>query len=125
MKDEDWTLDQDCTDLQAVDTFAVFTAAVDPLEVVFPAPPVVLDGVNIVDDGGIQSPVEGVWRMRLPGLGFEQVLDPAASIREPLPQAVRVHLPLDQLLPQHPLGDDAGPLAADGARVAQRPRVQE
>ena len=76
MKDEDWTLDQDCTDLQAVDTFAVFTAAVDPLEVVFPAPPVVLDGVDVLDDAGVESPIEGVRGVRLPGLRFEQVLDP-------------------------------------------------
>ena len=81
--------------------------------------------INIFDDGGVEAPVERVRRVGLPRLGFEQVLDPVPSVCQPLPQTVRVHLPLNQLLPQHPLGDDAGPLAADGARVAQRPRVQE
>ena len=32
--------------LEAVDTLAVLTPAVDPLEVVLPAPPVVLDGLQ-------------------------------------------------------------------------------
>ena len=63
--------------------------------------------------------------MRLPRLGFEQVLDPVPPVCQALPQTVRVHLPLNQLLPEHPLGDDPGPLLADGPRGAERLGVQE
>ena len=63
--------------------------------------------------------------MGLPRLGFEQVLDPVPSVGEALPQTVGVDLPLDQLLPEHPLGDDPGPLLADGPRGAERLGVQE
>ena len=48
-----------------------------------------------------------------------------SPVREALPQTVGVALPLDQLLPEHPLGDDAGPLLGHGAGVAQGARVQE
>ena len=46
------------THLQTIHSLAVLTPAVDPLQVVFPASPVVLDGVNIFDDGWVESPVE-------------------------------------------------------------------
>ena len=46
-------------------------------------------------------------------------------VREPLPQTVGVDLPLYQLLPEHPLGDDPGPLPGHGAGVTQGPGVQE
>ena len=81
--------------------------------------------INILDDGGVKSSVEGMRRMRFPRIRFEQVLNPPPSISQPLPQAVCVHLPLYQLLPQHPLGDDPQPLLADQLSCAQRPGVQE
>ena len=81
--------------------------------------------INIFDDGGVEAPVERVRRMGLPRLGFEQVLDPVPSVRQALPQAVGVDLPLDQFLPQHPLRDDPGPLLADGPGCTERLGVQE
>lgn len=63
--------------------------------------------------------------VRLPRFGFEEVLDPAASVRQPPPQTVRIHFPLYQLLPQHPLRDDTTPLLAHKLRRAQRASVQE
>ena len=48
-----------------------------------------------------------------------------SPIREPLPQTVCVDLPLYQLLPEHPLRDDPGPLPGHGAGVTQGPGVQE
>ena len=81
--------------------------------------------INIFDDGGVEAPVERVRRVRLPWLGFEQVLDPVTSVRQALPQTVGVHLPLYQLLPEHTLGDDPGPLLADCSRCTERLGVQE
>ena len=89
--------------LQTVHPLAVLTPAVDPLQVVLPAPPVVLDSVNVLDDAGVQSPIEGVGWVSLPGFRFEQVLNPPSPVREPLPQTVGVDLPFYQLLPEHPL----------------------
>ena len=63
--------------------------------------------------------------MRLPRLGFEQVLDPVPSVSQAFPQTVRVDLPLNQLLPEHPLGDDASPLLADSPGGTERLGVQE
>ena len=65
--------------LKAVHALAVLAPAVDSLQIMLPAPPVVLDGVNVLDDAGIQSPVEGMGWMRLPGLRFEQVLNPPTN----------------------------------------------
>ena len=50
--------ESDNSHLQTIHSLAVLTPAVDPLQVVFPASPVVLDGVNIFDDGWVESPVE-------------------------------------------------------------------
>ena len=47
-----------------------------------PAPPVVLDGVDVLDDTGVESPIEGVRGVRLPGLRFEQVLDPPENNKQ-------------------------------------------
>ena len=63
--------------------------------------------------------------MGLPRFGFEQVLDPVPSVSQAFPQTVRVDLPLNQFLPEHPLGDDASPLLADSARCTERLSVQE
>ena len=68
--------------LQTVHPLAVLTPAVDPLQVVLPAPPVVLDGVDVLDDAGVESPIEGVRGVRLPGLRFEQVLDPPENNKQ-------------------------------------------
>ena len=68
--------------LQTVHPLAVLTPAVDPLQVVLPAPPVVLDGVDVLDDAGVESPIEGVRGVRLPGLRFEQVLDPPENKKQ-------------------------------------------
>ena len=62
--------------LKAVHALAVLAPAVDSLQIMLPAPPVVLDGVNVLNDAGVQSPVEGMGWVRLPGLRFEQVLNP-------------------------------------------------
>ena len=48
-----------------------------------------------------------------------------SPIRKPLPQTVCVDLPLYQLLPEHSLGDDPGPLPGHRPGVTQRPGVQE
>ena len=66
--------------LEAVHPLAVLAPAVDALQIVLTAPPVVLDGVDVLNDAGIQSPVEGVGWVRLPRLGFEQVLNPPKNI---------------------------------------------
>ena len=42
----------------------------------FATPPVILNGVDIFDDGWIQASVEGVRGMGFTGFGFEEVLDP-------------------------------------------------
>ena len=86
-----------------------------------------MDGtyINIFDDGGVEAPVERVRWVGLPRLGFEQVLDPVPSVGQTFPQAVSVDLPLYQLLPEHPLRDDPGPLLAHGPGSAQRLGVQE
>ena len=88
--------------LEATDTFRVLGSTVDPLEVVLSATPIVLDGVNVFNDGGIESPVEGVVRVLFPGLGLKKELDPSPPLGQTPPKCVRVHFPLDQLLPQHP-----------------------
>ena len=111
--------------LEAVHAFAILASAVDALQVVLPTPPVVLDGVNVLDDAGIQSPIEGVGWVSLPRFRLEQVLNPPSPVREPLPQTVGVDLPLYQLLPEHPLGNDPGPLPGDRAGVTQRSGVKE
>ena len=53
------------------------------------------------------------------------VVHSPSPIRKPLPQTVCVDLPLYQLLPEHPLGDDPGPLLADGSGCTERLGVQE
>ena len=63
--------------------------------------------------------------MGLPRLGFEQVLDPVPSVGQTFPQAVSVHLPLYQLLPEHPLRDDPGPLPRDGPGGTKGSGVKE
>jgi hypothetical protein len=65
--------------LEAVDAFRVFRPAVDPLEVVLPAAPVVLDGVNVLDDGGVEPAVEAVRWVVLAWPGLEQVLAPVST----------------------------------------------
>ena len=111
--------------LEAVNAFAILASAVDALQVVLPAPPVVLDSVNVLDDAGVQSPIEGVGWVSLPGFRFEQVLNPPSPVREPLPQTVGVDLPFYQLLPEHPLGNDPGPLPGYRAGITQRSGVKE
>merc|ERR1719234_2403413 len=44
--------------LKAVNSFAVLASAVDSLQVVFSTPPVVLNSVNVLDDGWIEPPIE-------------------------------------------------------------------
>ena len=53
------------------------------------------------------------------------MINSPSPVREPLPQTVCVDLPLYQLLPEHPLWDDPGPLPWHGAGVTQGPGVQE
>jgi hypothetical protein len=68
-----------------------------------------------------------VERMRLMGGARpwnEQVSDPFPSIGQTAPQRVRSYLALDQLLPQHTLGDDAQPFFAHQLGGAQRVGVQ-
>ena len=75
----------------------------------FSTSPIVFNGVNVFDDGGIESAVERMRRVGLSGLGLEQVLDPSetfnyensdlrkpnfllpASVSKSLPQTVRVN----------------------------------
>ena len=57
-----------------------------------PAPPVVLDGLDVLDDVGVEPPVERVVGMLLAGLGTEQELHPLAALGKALPQAVSVNL---------------------------------
>ena len=77
--------------------------AIDALQTVFPASPVVLDGLDVFDDGGIQLAVKVVRRMRLARTRLEQVLDPQSALSQSLPKQVRLNLPLDQLFPKHSL----------------------
>ena len=53
------------------------------------------------------------------------VLSPLVSFREALPERVCADHALDQLLPQHALGDDPLPLLTHQLGRAQRARVQE
>ena len=46
--------------LEAVHALAVLAPAVDSLQIVLPAPPVVLDGVDVLYDAWVEPPVEGV-----------------------------------------------------------------
>lgn len=62
--------------LQAVDALGILTAAVDPLQVVAAHAPVVLDGVDVLDDLGEEGAVEAVARVQAARLRFEQVLYP-------------------------------------------------
>lgn len=45
--------------------------------------------------------------------GLEEVLHPIAALGQAAPQRVCAHLALDELLPEHALGDDAQPFLAD------------
>ena len=51
--------------LETVDTLGVLRPAVDALKVVLAAPPVVLNGIDVLDDGGVQSPIKIVGRVML------------------------------------------------------------
>ena len=63
--------------LKAIHSLAVFTAAVDPLEVVSAHPPVVFDGVDVFNDLGVEIVVVLVRRWGLvDGFVFEQALAP-------------------------------------------------
>jgi hypothetical protein len=53
---------------------------------VLPTSPVVLDGLDVFDDGGVQLAVKVVRRMRLAGSRLEKVLDPAPSLSQSFPK---------------------------------------
>ena len=58
--------------LKAINSFAVFAAAVDSLKVVSSHPPVVFDGVDVFNDLGVEIAVELMRRWGLvDGLVFE------------------------------------------------------
>lgn len=76
------------------------------------------------DDLREQRAIEVVRRMGDARPRLEQVLDPFAPLGEPVPECVGAHLALDQLLPQHAVGDDAQPLFAHQLGGGQRLGVQ-
>ncbi len=103
--------------LEAVDTLGVLRTAVDSLQVVLATPPVVLDRVNVLDDGRIELAVETVIWVRLAGLRLEQALDPTSAIGEAAPQCVGMHFTFDKLLPQHSLRNDSQPRSKGEKRI--------
>ena len=46
--------------LKAIDTFGIFTAAINALKVVLAAPPIILYGLNVLDYGGVELAVKAV-----------------------------------------------------------------
>ena len=63
--------------LKAVHSFAVFAATVNSLEVVTTNPPIVLNGIDIFNDLGVEIAVVLMRRWRLvDGFVFEQALTP-------------------------------------------------
>jgi hypothetical protein len=99
--------------LQAVDAFRIFRSTIDALEVVFPAPPVVLNGVNVFNDGRIEPTVKVVRGMVLARFRLEQILDPTSSFCQTSPEQICLNFSLDQFLPKHSLGNHTEPTDAN------------
>ena len=46
--------------LEAIDAFGIFTATIYSLEVMFATSPIVLNGINVLNNRGIQSTIKAV-----------------------------------------------------------------
>ena len=79
--------------LEAVDALGVLRAAVDALQVVLAAPPIVLYSFNVPDDGGVKFSVECMFRMGVAAWPrLEEEPDPSTALGQTAPQAVGVDL---------------------------------
>lgn len=85
--------------LQAIDTFGIFTAAINALKVVLAAPPIILYGLNVLDYGGVELAVKAVIGVVFAWPGLEEGANPASPLGQASPQRVGVNFSLDELFP--------------------------